>query len=49
VLNQGAPAVFYCFFFLYLSAAGPGAWSLDAKLRKQSPSETAPLRSAGRV
>ena len=33
VLNQGAPAVFYCFFFLYLSAAGPGPWSLDA-LRK---------------
>lgn len=30
VLNQGAPAVFYCFFFLYLSAAGPGPWSLDA-------------------
>ncbi len=30
VLNQGAPAVFYCFAFLYLSAAGPGPWSLDA-------------------
>jgi len=30
VLNQGAPAVFYCFFFLYLSAAGAGPWSLDA-------------------
>jgi putative oxidoreductase len=29
VLNQGAPAVFYCFVFLYLSAAGPGPWSLD--------------------
>lgn len=31
VLNQGAPAVFYSFLFLYLSAAGPGPWSLDAK------------------
>jgi putative oxidoreductase len=30
VLNQGQPAIFYCFFFLYLSAAGPGPWSLDA-------------------
>jgi putative oxidoreductase len=30
VLNQGAPAVFYCFVFLYLSAAGAGAWSVDA-------------------
>jgi len=30
VLNQGAPAVFYCFTFLYYSAAGAGPWSLDA-------------------
>jgi putative oxidoreductase len=30
VLNQGAPAVFYCFAFLYLSAAGAGPWSIDA-------------------
>jgi len=30
VLNQGAPAVFFCFFFLYLSATGPGPWSVDA-------------------
>ena len=35
VLNQGQPAVFYCFFFLYLSAAGPGPWSLDA-MRKRT-------------
>jgi len=31
LLNQGTPAVFFCFTFLYLSAAGPGPWSLDAK------------------
>ena len=31
VLNQGHPAVLFCFLFLYLSAAGPGPWSLDAK------------------
>ena len=29
-LNQGEPAVLYCFIFLLLAAAGPGAWSLDA-------------------
>jgi putative oxidoreductase len=37
VLNQGQPAVFYCFFYLYLSAAGPGPWSLDA--RRDRPSQ----------
>src|ERR1051325_3091556 len=31
VLNQGTPAVIYCFVWLYLSAAGPGPWSLDAR------------------
>jgi putative oxidoreductase len=30
VLNQGHPAVLFCFVWLYLSAAGPGPWSLDA-------------------
>ena len=35
VLNQGAPAVFYCFTFLYYSAAGPGPWSLDAVLARR--------------
>ena len=30
LLNQGELAVFYCFFFLYLSVAGGGEWSLDA-------------------
>ena len=33
VLNQGAPAVFFCFLWLYFSAAGPGPWSLDALRR----------------
>jgi putative oxidoreductase len=27
--NGGELAVFYCFFFLWLSAAGAGPWSLD--------------------
>jgi len=29
-LNGGVPAVLYCFVWLLFSAAGPGAWSLDA-------------------
>jgi putative oxidoreductase len=34
VLNQGHPAVLFCFLFLYFSAAGAGPWSLDAKRRR---------------
>lgn len=34
VLNQGQPAILYCFLWLYLSAAGAGPWSLDAKRGK---------------
>ena len=30
ILNQGAPAILFCFVFLYLSSAGGGPWSLDA-------------------
>lgn len=30
VLTHGDPAVLFCFIWLYLSAAGPGPWSLDA-------------------
>ena len=29
ISNGGELAVFYCFFFLWMSAAGPGRWSLD--------------------
>ena len=32
VVNQGMPAILFCFIWLYLSAAGPGPWSLDALL-----------------
>jgi len=34
VLNGGVSAAVYCFVWLYLSAAGAGPWSLDARLRK---------------
>src|SRR3712207_9339470 len=30
VLNGGDAAILYCFVFLLLVFAGPGAWSLDA-------------------
>lgn len=29
-LNMGEGAILYCFIFLYLAAAGGGAWSADA-------------------
>jgi putative oxidoreductase len=29
ILNFGELAVLYCFVFLYLSANGPGPWSID--------------------
>jgi putative oxidoreductase len=33
VLNGGEMAVEWCFVFLYLSSAGPGAWSVDGLRR----------------
>src|SRR3954466_3606958 len=36
VLNQGSPAILFCFLWLYISAAGPAPWSLDAQLRTRS-------------
>jgi len=32
-LNGGDAAILFCFIFLYLSAAGPGPWSVDAMWR----------------
>ena len=29
--NGGEAAVFYCFAFLYMAAAGAGPWSVDAQ------------------
>ena len=34
LLNQGFPAVIFCFTWLYFSAAGAGPWSLDARRGK---------------
>ena len=30
-VNGGVSAALYCFVWLYISAAGPGPWSLDAR------------------
>ena len=29
ILNHGEPAIFFSFVFLYIAAAGPGAWAID--------------------
>jgi putative oxidoreductase len=34
ILNAGELAIIYCFAFLYLAAAGPGPWSIDAIRKK---------------
>lgn len=31
VVNQGMPAILFCFIFLYMAARGAGEWSVDAK------------------
>ena len=46
VLNQGSPAIIFCFVWLYLSAAGPGPWSLDALMRRGSGSVSGFRRAA---
>lgn len=33
--NGGDAAILYCFVVLYILAAGPGPWSLDAWLRNR--------------
>ena len=36
-LNHGEAAVLFCFIWLYIAAAGPGPWSVDAAIRRQRP------------
>ena len=35
-LNAGELAILFCFIFLYIAAAGPGAWSID-EMRTRRP------------
>jgi putative oxidoreductase len=41
VLNGGTDAAFYCFLFLFFSAAGAGPWSLDALRRRRRTADRA--------
>jgi putative oxidoreductase len=34
MLNGGEAMVLYCFVFLYIAAAGPGPWSVDAQMKR---------------
>ena len=36
-VNMGEAAILYCFVFLYIAAAGPGAWALDNMRRRNEP------------
>jgi putative oxidoreductase len=36
-VNMGEGAILYCFIFLYLAAAGPGAWSIDGARTRNAP------------
>ena len=36
IVNMGEAAILYCFIFLYICAAGAGAWSLDG-MRTKAP------------
>ena len=37
LLNGGEGAILFCFIFLYLAAAGPGAWSIDGARTRNAP------------
>jgi putative oxidoreductase len=37
VANMGEGAILFCFIFLYLAAAGPGAWSIDGARTRNAP------------
>ena len=35
--NMGEGAILYCFIFLYIAAAGAGAWSIDGARLRDAP------------
>jgi putative oxidoreductase len=37
IVNMGEGAILFCFVFLYLAAAGPGAWSIDSMRNRNAP------------
>jgi putative oxidoreductase len=34
LVNGGETAILFCFIFLYIAAAGPGPWSIDAARKR---------------
>jgi putative oxidoreductase len=34
---MGEGAILFCFIFLYIAAAGPGAWSIDSARMRDAP------------
>lgn len=38
LLNGGEPAILFCFLFLYMAAAGGGAWTVDGVLGREGAS-----------
>lgn len=43
-LNEGEASVLYCFVFLFLAAAGGGAWSIDS-MRRSEPTARRTVRA----
>ena len=37
LVNKGEAAILFCFVFLYIAAAGPGAWSVDGARLRNAP------------
>jgi putative oxidoreductase len=44
ILNRGDAAILYCFIFLYIAFAGPGAWSLDGLMARKPDIPANPTR-----
>jgi putative oxidoreductase len=42
IVNNGEPAVLYCFAFLYIAARGSGVWSVDSLMRGTTAAVTSP-------
>ncbi len=48
-VNGGDAAILYCFIFLFIAAAGPGPWSVDAALGRKRVQVTDEVERLDRV
>jgi len=48
LVNHGESAIFFCFVFLFLAAAGPGAWAIDKDRPARPPAPRADAPPAPR-